>query len=54
MTSPEDENPCPPCWIRPGEHLCLTFDDDEEREPVLAAFVSDGLARGDRSSVTPT
>ncbi|GAA2914515.1 hypothetical protein GCM10010517_80960 [Streptosporangium fragile] len=37
-----------PGWIGPGEHLCLAFDHDEEREPVLAAFVSDGLAQGDQ------
>ncbi|MEV6867741.1 MEDS domain-containing protein [Streptosporangium subroseum] len=48
MTPPEDDDQRSPGWIRPGEHLCLTFDDDEEREPVLAAFVSDGLARGDQ------
>jgi hypothetical protein len=28
--------------LRPGDHACLTFSDDEERLDVVAAFVRDG------------
>jgi hypothetical protein len=33
--------------LEPGDHACLTFSDPEERLDMLAAFVADGLARGD-------
>lgn len=34
--------------MRPGDHLLLGYDADEEREAVLAAFLLDGLACGER------
>jgi len=34
--------------LRPGDHACLTFSDAEERLDIVAAFVADGLAGGDR------
>ncbi|MEU7581513.1 MEDS domain-containing protein [Streptomyces sp. NPDC041068] len=34
--------------MRPGDHLFLGYDTDEEREAVLAAFLLDGLASGQR------
>lgn len=37
--------------MRPGDHLLLGYDTDEERETVLAAFLLDGLASGQRGLV---
>ena len=34
--------------VAPGDHACLTYTDPEERLDLLAAFVADGLAQGDR------
>jgi ABC-type transporter Mla MlaB component len=34
--------------LGPGDHACLTFSDEEERLDLLAAFVRDGLRRGQR------
>ncbi|MEV5979487.1 MEDS domain-containing protein [Streptomyces sp. NPDC052114] len=34
--------------MRPGDHLFFGYDTDEEREAVLAAFLLDGLASGQR------
>jgi anti-anti-sigma factor len=34
--------------LGPGDHACLTFSDAEERLDIVAAFVGDGLAGGDR------
>jgi anti-anti-sigma factor len=34
--------------VAPGDHACLTYSDTEERLDLLAAFVADGLAQGDR------
>jgi anti-anti-sigma factor len=39
--------------MRQGDHLLLGFDTDEERETVLAAFLTDGLASGQRGLVLP-
>lgn len=33
--------------IRPGSHLCLIYDSRDERFRPLAAFIHDGLARGE-------
>lgn len=35
-------------WLEHGEHLCLNFTADEEREEVLSRFISDGLRRNER------
>jgi anti-anti-sigma regulatory factor len=32
--------------MRPGDHLCLTYVNDEERHAVLTAFLNDGLRAG--------
>ncbi|MCX5555440.1 MEDS domain-containing protein [Streptomyces sp. NBC_00038] len=37
--------------MRSGDHLLLGYDTDEERETVLAAFLLDGLASGQRGLV---
>jgi len=37
--------------MRPGDHLLLGYDTDEERETVLASFLLDGLASGQRGLV---
>jgi anti-anti-sigma factor len=37
--------------MRPGDHLLLGYDADEERETVIAAFLLDGLASGHRGLV---
>jgi anti-anti-sigma factor len=34
--------------LEPGDHACLTFSDADERLDIVAAFVRDGLARGDK------
>jgi anti-anti-sigma regulatory factor len=34
--------------LRPGDHACLTYSDDEERLDIVAAFVRDGLDAGHR------
>jgi anti-anti-sigma factor len=34
--------------VRPGDHACLTFSDAEERLDLVAAFVRDGLRRGQK------
>jgi anti-anti-sigma regulatory factor len=34
--------------LRPGDHVCLTFTDADERLDLVAAFVRDGLATGRR------
>ena len=34
--------------VRLGDHLCLPFATDEEQREVLATFMVDGLARGER------
>jgi anti-anti-sigma regulatory factor len=34
--------------LRPGDHACLTFSDADERLDLVAAFVRDGLAAGQR------
>lgn len=34
--------------LEPGDHACLTFSDAEERLDIVAAFVRDGLAEGQR------
>jgi anti-anti-sigma factor len=34
--------------LEPGDHACLTFSDAEERLDIVAAFVRDGLADGQR------
>jgi anti-anti-sigma regulatory factor len=44
--------------LRPGDHACVTFSDPDERLDIVAAFVSDGLERGDQvicftDSLTP-
>lgn len=41
-------SPSPVEALRPGDHACLTFSDAEERLDIVAAFVRDGLARGDQ------
>ncbi|TDC58088.1 STAS domain-containing protein [Actinomadura sp. KC345] len=33
--------------MRPGDHLCLAYVNDEERHAVLTAFLNDGLRAGD-------
>ncbi|NGO09457.1 STAS domain-containing protein [Streptomyces sp. HC44] len=37
--------------MRPGDHLLLGYDTDDERETVLTAFLLDGLASGHRGLV---
>ncbi|MER6691236.1 MEDS domain-containing protein [Streptomyces minutiscleroticus] len=37
--------------MRPGDHLFLGYDSDEERDTVLSAFLLDGLASGHRGFV---
>ncbi|WP_221359073.1 MEDS domain-containing protein [Streptomyces beigongshangae] len=37
--------------MRPGDHLLLGYEADEERETVVAAFLLDGLASGHRALV---
>lgn len=39
--------------MRPGDHLFLGYDTDEERESIVASFVLDGLAGGHRTLVLP-
>ena len=34
--------------LEPGDHTCLTFSDADERIDIVAAFVRDGLGRGDK------
>jgi anti-anti-sigma regulatory factor len=34
--------------LEPGDHACLTFSDADERIDIVAAFVRDGLERGDK------
>lgn len=34
--------------LEPGDHACLTFTDADERLDIVAAFVRDGLDRGDK------
>jgi anti-anti-sigma regulatory factor len=34
--------------LEPGDHACLTYSDPDERLDILAAFVSDGLGRGEK------
>ncbi|WP_250000726.1 MEDS domain-containing protein [Actinoplanes sp. M2I2] len=34
--------------LEPGDHACLTYSEPEERLDLLAAFVSEGLRRGER------
>lgn len=34
--------------VRPGDHLCLAFDTDDEQREVLTAFLVAGLARGEK------
>jgi anti-anti-sigma regulatory factor len=34
--------------LQPGDHVCLTFSDAEERMDLVAAFVRDGLRQGQR------
>jgi anti-anti-sigma regulatory factor len=34
--------------LEPGDHACLTFSDADERLDIVAAFVRDGLERGDK------
>ncbi|WP_449064983.1 MEDS domain-containing protein [Planomonospora algeriensis] len=34
--------------MEPGDHLCLPFSDDAEQREVAAAFITGGLARGER------
>lgn len=34
--------------VEPGDHLCLPFSDDAEQREVAAAFITGGLARGER------
>jgi anti-anti-sigma regulatory factor len=34
--------------LEPGDHACLTFSDADERLDIVAAFVQDGLDRGDK------
>jgi anti-anti-sigma factor len=34
--------------LKPGDHACLTFSDPAERQDILAAFVADGLDRGEK------
>ena len=34
--------------VKLGDHLCLPFDNDDEQREVVAAFMVDGLARGER------
>ena len=34
--------------LEPGDHACLTFSDPAERQDILAAFVADGLGRGEK------
>jgi len=43
MTSPASVDA-----VNPGDHACLTFSDQDERLDIVAAFVSDGLDRGDQ------
>ncbi len=43
MTSPTSVDS-----LRPGDHACVTFSDPDERLDIVAAFVSDGLDRGDQ------
>ena len=33
--------------LDPGDHACLTYSDPEERLDIPAAFVADGLDRGE-------
>ncbi|NUR71030.1 MAG: hypothetical protein HOU81_09425 [Hamadaea sp.] len=34
--------------LRPGDHACLTYSDRDERLDIVAAFIADGLDRGDK------
>src|SRR2546423_11287469 len=34
--------------VSPGDHACLTFSDAEERLDLVAAFVREGLRRGQK------
>ena len=34
--------------LEPGDHACLTYSDPAERQDILAAFVADGLGRGEK------
>jgi anti-anti-sigma regulatory factor len=43
MTSPTSVD-----TLRPGDHACVTFTDPDERLDIVAAFVADGLDRGDQ------
>jgi hypothetical protein len=34
--------------VAPGDHVCLPYRDGDEADPVVAAFLADGIARGER------
>jgi len=34
--------------LRHGDHLCLPYEDHDDRDQVIAPFIADGLARGER------
>ena len=34
--------------LRHGDHLCLPYDDSDERDQVIVPFIGEGLARGER------
>ncbi len=40
--------------LRPGDHACLLFDDDEQRWDVLGSFARTGFARGEKVLLADT
>ena len=43
-----DNLACELAALRHGDHLCLPYDSDDDRDEVIAPFIGEGLARGER------
>ena len=43
-----------PRTLRPGDHICSVYERDDELAELVAAFLVDGLARGERTWYVPS
>jgi hypothetical protein len=46
--------PATPVTLRPGDHICSVYDSDDQLVTTAAAFLADGLARGERCWYVPS
>lgn len=54
MSAPRPADPSMPVTLGPGDHICSIYDNDDQLVETVAAFLAEGLGRGERCWYVPT